>query len=245
MKLQNIPILAAVLLWSLSLPVLAHGGGGGGHGGGGHGGGGGGRGGGMGFRGGPRGSNFVVGTPRASGASNFVVGVPRASGASNFVVGVPRASGAWGRNCGYNGCGYPGGRFGPHGRFDHRGRFNRNDGFNNVYVSGGGYGGFAGYPYYPYGYPTYPNSTLNQYPSSYYYSNLAPVAAYDPAPAGVGGDVVSNVQRALRSRRFYFGPIDGVSGPATRAAIRAYDSAAGLPVTGVIDANLLASLRLM
>jgi peptidoglycan hydrolase-like protein with peptidoglycan-binding domain len=85
-----------------------------------------------------------------------------------------------------------------------------------------------------------------QYPQSYYYNNTPePVAAYDPAPVGVTGDVVSNVQRVLKSRRFYFGPIDGVSGPATRASIRAYDAAAGLPVTGIIDTNLLASLRLM
>ena len=186
MKLQNIPILAAVLLWSLSVPVLAHGGRGGG-----------------GFRGvaGPRG----------------------------FVATGPRGGVVAGRNFG---------RF--NGRFDHRGGFNRQGSFNNVVVYGGGY------PYYPYGYPIYPNSTTYQYPQSYYYSNLAPVAAYNPAPpVTVTGDVVSNVQRVLKSQRFYYGPIDGISGPATRAAIRAYDSAAGLPVTGMIDANLLASLRLL
>lgn len=198
MKLQNIPILVAVLLWSLSVPVLAHGGrSGGGHSGGAR------IGVGGGFRGvaGPRG--FVVASPRG------------------FVAG---------RNFGHHG-----------GRFDHRGHFNRQGGFNNVVV----YGGYGGYPYYPYGYPTYPNNTTYQYPQSYYYSNPAPVAAYNPAPVNVTGDVVSNVQRVLKAQRFYYGPIDGISGPATRAAIRAYDAAAGLPVTGMIDSSLLASLRLL
>lgn len=74
-----------------------------------------------------------------------------------------------------------------------------------------------------------------------------PVAEYTApvCPGLVAGDVVGNVQRVLRYRGFYRGPIDGLSSPTTRAAIQAYDLSVGLPPTGAIDARLLKSMGLM
>ena len=57
------------------------------------------------------------------------------------------------------------------------------------------------------------------------------------------GDVsVREVQSALNGAGFNAGVADGIPGPRTQAAIRAYQQAMGLPVTGAIDANLLQSL---
>ncbi|MCX6967141.1 MAG: peptidoglycan-binding domain-containing protein [Verrucomicrobia bacterium] len=130
-----------------------------------------------------------------------------------------------------------------HRRFDHR-RFDHRRGFNTVVIAGGGgyaypyayYGGYdySGYPGTPYSEPAYPGSYAD-------YSGPVP----DVSPGLVAGDVVGNVQRVLRYRGFYRGPIDGLSGPATRAAIRAYDASVGLPPTGMIDARLLISMQLM
>ncbi len=122
-------------------------------------------------------------------------------------------------------------------RFDHR------RGLNHFVVAGG-------YPYYPYfpGYynpaPFYdPYAVQNAYPPPIAESSTA--ALTPPCPGLVAGDVVGNVQRVLRYRGFYRGPIDGLSGPTTRAAIRAYDASVGLPPTGMIDARLLISMQLM
>ena len=61
------------------------------------------------------------------------------------------------------------------------------------------------------------------------------------------GDVVvefdpSKTQQDLAQDGYYQGPIDGIVGPDTQAAIAAYQRANGLPVTGAIDGNLLHSL---
>jgi len=122
-------------------------------------------------------------------------------------------------------------------RFDHR------RGFNNVVVAGG-------YPYSPY-FPGYynpaafydPYAAQNAYPPPIAESSTAALAPQSPGL--VAGDVVGNVQRVLKYRGLYRGPIDGLSGPATRAAIRAYDASVGLPPTGMIDARLLISMQLM
>jgi peptidoglycan hydrolase-like protein with peptidoglycan-binding domain len=51
-----------------------------------------------------------------------------------------------------------------------------------------------------------------------------------------------DVQRELRRRGYYHGPIDGDVGPGTRAAIRAYQNDRGFAVTGRIDRSLLRAL---
>lgn len=162
--------------------------------------------------------------------------------------------GGWGR--GGPGCG----RFGP--RCGFRGGWGGWNGGNVVYGGYGGYGyacgyaGGCGYPYSGYGY----GCGTGAAPASYYI-NYSPtittgaLPAVAPAPGVVAestscsvlasGDLVGNVQRALRARGFYNGPIDGQAGAPTRAAIRAYAAKCGLPATGVIDGQLLTSLGLM
>lgn len=53
-----------------------------------------------------------------------------------------------------------------------------------------------------------------------------------------------DVQRELARRGYYQGYIDGVIGAGSRAAIRAFQSANGLCVTGHIDTDLLRALDL-
>ncbi|MDD5350207.1 MAG: peptidoglycan-binding domain-containing protein [Chthoniobacteraceae bacterium] len=145
-------------------------------------------------------------------------------------------------------------RFNRFNRFDRFDRFNRFNRFNQGVVFAG-----AGYPYFygsPWGYPMGDPYAYNT-PAMGYNPALSAVAAGpDMYPAAVGegigscpvpvaGDVIGNVQRALKYRGFYQGPIDGLSGPATRAAVRAYDASVGLPPTGAIDARLLNSLGIM
>ncbi|MBA2431371.1 MAG: peptidoglycan-binding protein [Chthoniobacterales bacterium] len=52
------------------------------------------------------------------------------------------------------------------------------------------------------------------------------------------------VQQRLAAAGFYRGRIDGVIGSGTRAAIRAYQRANGLPGNGRIDTRLLARMGL-
>jgi peptidoglycan hydrolase-like protein with peptidoglycan-binding domain len=54
-----------------------------------------------------------------------------------------------------------------------------------------------------------------------------------------------SVQALLREFRFYKNAPDGRMGQATRAAIREYQSIAGLPVTGQPDKALFDSLKEM
>jgi len=82
---------------------------------------------------------------------------------------------------------------------------------------------FGIYPYVGNGYP--------EYGSDYYGPNHA-----------TGNSLGAQVQQDLADQGYYQGPIDGIVGPATQAAIVAYQQANGLPVSGVIDTPLLRSL---
>ncbi|MGI4777569.1 MAG: lytic murein transglycosylase [Janthinobacterium lividum] len=53
----------------------------------------------------------------------------------------------------------------------------------------------------------------------------------------------AELQRALSASGFDSGEPDGVAGPATRAAVRAYQRSAGLPADGFAGSELLARLR--
>ena len=75
---------------------------------------------------------------------------------------------------------------------------------------------YAGYGYYG----------PNYYGPAYYYS----------------GSVTIEVQHQLAQDGYYLGPIDGIVGPGTRAAIAAFQQANGLRVTGNINPALLNTL---
>lgn len=62
-------------------------------------------------------------------------------------------------------------------------------------------------------------------------------------PEHIGSDV-ADLQRTLGEMGLYEGPIDGKFGPATEAAVRAFQERAGLPVTGEVDGETYARLRL-
>lgn len=60
-----------------------------------------------------------------------------------------------------------------------------------------------------------------------------------PAAARSRTDVTADVQRELSRRGFYDGPLDGVQGPKTDAAIRDFEQQAGLKQTGEPTEELL------
>jgi murein DD-endopeptidase MepM/ murein hydrolase activator NlpD len=63
------------------------------------------------------------------------------------------------------------------------------------------------------------------------------------AAAPAAGDAnVAAMQVGLRMRGIYAGPVDGVSGPATAASIRALQRAAGLPTDGEVGARTRGAL---
>jgi hypothetical protein len=99
-----------------------------------------------------------------------------------------------------------------------------------------GYGYGYGYPYY--GPRTSIGFSYTSRPS--YYSSTT---VYRGTPAGsYSNDLAVDVQRELRRRGYYNGPIDGDIGPGSRSAIRAYQADRGLTVTGRVDSRLLRSL---
>jgi peptidoglycan hydrolase-like protein with peptidoglycan-binding domain len=63
------------------------------------------------------------------------------------------------------------------------------------------------------------------------------------APAPQSNDLVSQVQANLLRRGLYDGPVDGVMGSKTEAAIMFYQETRGLPETGAADASLLDLLK--
>src|ERR671926_438562 len=60
--------------------------------------------------------------------------------------------------------------------------------------------------------------------------------------AGAGESPVAALQVALGARGLYTGTIDGVAGPSTTAAVRAFQRRAHLPVDGVVGPRTRAAL---
>ncbi|MGC9969569.1 MAG: peptidoglycan-binding domain-containing protein [Bryobacteraceae bacterium] len=56
-----------------------------------------------------------------------------------------------------------------------------------------------------------------------------------PTASATSHKEAKTVQKSLSDKGFYNGPIDGLVGPQTRAGIRQYQEAEGLPVTGRLD----------
>jgi len=75
-------------------------------------------------------------------------------------------------------------------------------------------------------------------------------AYYSAQPVVVGrmvgtGSIVMDAQQALAAKGYTPGPIDGVMGPRTRAALRTFQTNSGLPVTGELDGLTLRALALL
>ena len=64
---------------------------------------------------------------------------------------------------------------------------------------------------------------------------------YGP-PRSPAASLTARVQAALKQRGYYRGPIDGIAGGGTVRALRAFQHAAGLPVSGRIDRATIARL---
>jgi hypothetical protein len=88
-----------------------------------------------------------------------------------------------------------------------------------------------GYPYY--GYPYY------DYPDDYANYDSGPI--YDDK---FWQDLAKKVQSELARRGYYQGQINGVIDSNSQQAIRAFQKAQGLPVTGLIDPGVLRALKL-
>jgi hypothetical protein len=95
---------------------------------------------------------------------------------------------------------------------------------------------FFGFDFASFGFPWW-------YP--YYYDYPYDYSYYDNGPAydyQYWNDLAVSVQSELARRGYYRGAIDGVIGSGSRDAIRAFQAAQGLPVTGVIDRKVLKTL---
>ena len=101
-------------------------------------------------------------------------------------------------------------------------RFRRFHNRTFVFFDTFGFPFFYPYPYYGY------------YPYAYGYNGYG----YDY------GNTVVEVQRRLAHAGYYHGAIDGIMGPQTRRAIRAYERDRNMPAYGVIDRQLLATIGL-
>jgi peptidoglycan hydrolase-like protein with peptidoglycan-binding domain len=79
-------------------------------------------------------------------------------------------------------------------------------------------------------------------PAPVYYGT--PVPNRYPSQTFVRDEQIMQAQEALRRLGYYKGNIDGLSGPAMRSAVRAYQVDRGLPVTGRLDEDTFQSLGL-
>jgi peptidoglycan hydrolase-like protein with peptidoglycan-binding domain len=68
---------------------------------------------------------------------------------------------------------------------------------------------------------------------------------YEVAPPALQQRVVTGAQLLLARRGYYHSDIDGVYGPGTEFALRAFQSRMGLPVSGRLDMQTLAALGLL
>lgn len=101
-------------------------------------------------------------------------------------------------------------------------------------------GGF-GYPFWWWDYPFYA-----WYPYPYYDDGQAVYEGEGEGYAGNAGDsVVAQVQNHLARAGYYHGAIDGISGPATERAVRAYERDHHMRVDGAIDDQLLGKMNLL
>jgi len=135
----------------------------------------------------------------------------------------------------FNGRAYRGGNWNGHG-----GHHGGHHGHHHGHYYGGYYPYYSYYPFgFGFGYPYWGSSFY--YGSDYAYDGYGGNAGYGRHD---GNSVATNVQQELARAGYYHGAIDGIIGDGTRRAIRAYESANGLPVDGRIDADLLSHMGL-
>lgn len=100
---------------------------------------------------------------------------------------------------------------------------------------------FFGFDFVAFGFPYW------WYPD-YYYGYPYGYASYDYSPVYYDYrywyGLSTAVQAELARRGYYHGSIDGEIGAGSREAIRSFQKAEGLPVTGLIDPRLLKALKL-
>ena len=65
-----------------------------------------------------------------------------------------------------------------------------------------------------------------------------PIASNSP----YSSSTVRNVQQALNAKGFNAGPVDGQWGPGTEFALKQFQTAQGLPATGVLDTRTMTAL---
>jgi hypothetical protein len=160
----------------------------------------------------------VFGDPRHSGGRGAMISGPHAT--THVTRSYPR----------YGSSAYSGTRY-----YGSNWRHHRHHGGTQFFFYGGyPYGYYGYYPYYwdsPWGYDYY-------YPNSYGYYYNQPAYGYSR------DTVVARVQQHLADQGYYNGTIDGVVGPRTRAAIRAYESTHGMAIDGIVSNRLLSRMGL-
>ena len=133
--------------------------------------------------------------------------------------------------------------FSHHG-FVHDGRFfhDRDDFFfRHRFFVGFDFAAFGFPGWYPYdGYP-YPDA---YYDDPYSYNDTPSSDTGDSTPYGTQywSNLAMSVQTKLAQRGYYHGSIDGVLGSSSQQAIKQFQAAKGMRVTGRIDPKLLKSL---
>ncbi|HEY7000777.1 MAG TPA: peptidoglycan-binding protein [Candidatus Udaeobacter sp.] len=96
------------------------------------------------------------------------------------------------------------------------------------------------------------NTQQNQqaYPSNPVAPDTSPASVlartpFEAAPPEVQRNVIVSAQIALARRGLYHDEVNGVYGPAMELSLRAYQAWAKIPVTGRLDLETLAALRLL
>jgi peptidoglycan hydrolase-like protein with peptidoglycan-binding domain len=102
--------------------------------------------------------------------------------------------------------------------------------------------------------PAQPFPNAPQYPRAYPPNPVAPDTSlagvlartpFEAAPPDVQRNVIVSAQIALARRGLYHEEVNGVYGPAMEFSLRAYQARTKLPVTGRLDLQTLAALRLL
>jgi hypothetical protein len=159
---------------------------------------------------------LAMADPRSGGGNRHFSGAP-ARGAP----AMTRSAGTF-RHGGFNQ--WNGNRWSGDWRRHHRfsrDRFIFIDTFGFPFSYGYPYYGYYPYDYYGYGYGYHPYGYSSPYGYDYSYDSQ-PAYGYDYRDRYRGGSSVVALQRQLARAGYYHGAIDGIMGPATRRAMRAY-----------------------